>query len=154
MIRTNSNIIDRSHHSPSPTSPPHIEYIEDYSIEASAQLLDINYLDRHYKALFKGPTRLIQVRCSCCSSSIIIIALLLRVDRYMHCGGSRVVMISSNRYECLMSGCLAWSWSWLLYTVYEYIYTHYMNMHIEKICCCCWFLLYFVLSPCLSHSPY
>ena len=41
--------------------PPHVEYIDDYSIEAAAQLLDINYLDRHYKAIFKGPTRLIQV---------------------------------------------------------------------------------------------
>jgi len=37
------------------------DYIEDYSGEPSTNYLDIVYLDRHYKALFKNPIRLLQV---------------------------------------------------------------------------------------------
>lgn len=38
------------------------DYIEDYNSEATTDYLNIIYLDRHYKALFKGPVRLLQVR--------------------------------------------------------------------------------------------
>jgi hypothetical protein len=39
-----------------------LEYIEDYAGEPSTDYLNIIAMDRHYKALFKGPVRLLQVR--------------------------------------------------------------------------------------------
>jgi hypothetical protein len=36
-------------------------YLEDYSGEPSTNYLDVISMDRHYKALFKGPVRLLQV---------------------------------------------------------------------------------------------
>lgn len=41
-----------------------VDYIEDYSSESTTDYLNIIYLDRHYKALFKGPVRLLQVRAN------------------------------------------------------------------------------------------
>lgn len=38
-----------------------IDYIEDYANEVSTDYLNIISMDRHYKALFKGPVRLLQV---------------------------------------------------------------------------------------------
>eukprot|EP00601_Ochromonadales_sp_CCMP2298_P014186 CAMPEP_0173236996 /NCGR_PEP_ID=MMETSP1142-20121109/11782_1 /TAXON_ID=483371 /ORGANISM="non described non described, Strain CCMP2298" /LENGTH=260 /DNA_ID=CAMNT_0014167591 /DNA_START=142 /DNA_END=921 /DNA_ORIENTATION=- len=35
-------------------------YVEDYDGEENANFLDISFLDRHYKAVFKGPVRLLQ----------------------------------------------------------------------------------------------
>lgn len=38
------------------------EYLQDYAGEPSTDYLNIITMDRHYKALFKGPVRLLQVR--------------------------------------------------------------------------------------------